>query len=491
MARGAAWMVAYRLVDRSLGMINTLVLARLLVPEDFGLVAMATSVSAILELFNAFGFDAALIQRANTQRVHFDTVWTLNVGAGALISSCLLLLAYPLSLFYHDPRLVLLVCVLAASPLISGFENVGPVLFRKEMNFDREFRYLAAKRLITFCVSLTLALTLRNYWSLALGMIFGRCAGLVLSYRVHPYRPRFSLGGLSDLMHFSKWVFLQNLVSLVRERSADFILGRMAGPHAVGVLSVSNEIAQMPSAELVAPINRAAFPVYSKLAADPKALAKQYLEVTSLLALFVLPAVPGVAALGTVVAALLLGPKWHEAATLISIVAFAGLANTLINSSHPAMLATGKPVVFAKIYAMQACLLIPALIVLTHQYGVHGAAIAYVIASVTTLPAGVWMILRTLDIPVREFLRAIWRPATGATVMYALIRLAMPPVDAATIGTAGALEIIIRFVPLGAAVYVVTVLLLWLITGRPEGPELTVTREVQLRWRRWRAAGGA
>jgi O-antigen/teichoic acid export membrane protein len=491
MAKGAAWMVAYRLVDRSLGMINTLVLARLLVPEDFGLVAMATSVSAILELFNAFGFDAALIQRANASRVHFDTVWTFNVGAGLLMGTCLLLLAWPLSLFYHDPRLLPLVCVVAASPAISGFENIGTVNFRKEMNFDREFRFFAAKRFIGFCVSIVLAFTLRSYWSLALGMIFGRLAGVLLSYRAHPFRPRLSLGGMPDLMHFSKWVFVQNFVSLVRERSADFIVGRIAGPHAVGVLSVSNEIASMPAAELVAPVNRAAFPAYSKLAADASALARQYLEVTSLIALVVIPAVFGIAALGTVMAALLLGPKWHEAATLISIVAFAGMANALINSSHPAMLATGKPVVFAKIYAFQACLLIPCLIVLTHLFGVRGAALAYVIATGVTLPAGLWLILRTLSIPVSAFLHVVWRPAAGAVVMYGVMRLAMPPVDAATIGTAGALELVVTFVPFGAAVYLATVLGLWLAAGRPEGAELTVAREAQHRWRRWRTTGRA
>src|SRR4029453_11620425 len=123
MARGALWMVFGKVVDRSLGLVSTLVLARLLVPADFGLVAMATSLIAILELLNAFGLAAALIQRADATRVHCDTVWTLNVCAAAFISTCLLVLAWPLSIFYEDPRLVALPCVLRAGPLSRGFKN--------------------------------------------------------------------------------------------------------------------------------------------------------------------------------------------------------------------------------------------------------------------------------------------------------------------------------------------------------------------------------
>jgi lipopolysaccharide exporter len=484
--RGAAWMVLYRLVDRSLGLVSTLFLARLLVPADFGLVAMATSLIAILELLNAFGLDVALIQRANAERVHFDTVWTLNVLAGLTIAALLVLLSWPMSLFYHEPRLVALMCVLALGSAASGCENIGVVAFRKELNFDREFRYLFTKRMLTFGMSIALALTLRNYWALAISMTAGRIMGVAISYRMHPFRPRFSFAALRDFMHFSTWVFLQNICFLLKERSADFIVGRISGPYSVGVLNVSTEIASMPGTELVAPINRAALPVYAQLAKDLPRLAAQYLSVTALVALLVTPCVAGIGALGSVVTGLLLGPKWHDASTLISLVAFVGIANVLLNTSHPAVLAVGKPAVFARITAVQVCLQIPALIVLTRASGATGAALGYVVSSVGMLPFSLYFILRTIGVRYRDYLGCIWRPLTAATVMYLVLRLVMPPIDVMHLSTLEAVVLLGKYAPLGAALYAATLAALWLLSGRPEGAELKVLRELAGRWQRLR-----
>ena len=120
-ARGAAWMMGFKLFDKSIGLISTLVLARVLTPADFGLVAMATAVVALLELMGAFGFDSALIQRQNTDRRHYDTAWTFNVMFGVSIATMLVLLAVPAAGFYHEPRLELMLPALAVGALIGGF----------------------------------------------------------------------------------------------------------------------------------------------------------------------------------------------------------------------------------------------------------------------------------------------------------------------------------------------------------------------------------
>src|SRR5688572_22387334 len=109
LARGTAWMVGFRLLDRSVGLISMLILARVLTPADFGLVAMATALIAFVELFGAFGLELALIQRPDATRAHFDTAWTMNVLIGAMVALLLFALARPLAWFYDEPRLVALV----------------------------------------------------------------------------------------------------------------------------------------------------------------------------------------------------------------------------------------------------------------------------------------------------------------------------------------------------------------------------------------------
>ena len=147
MSRGVAWMLFQKLAERLLSLVSVSILARLLVPSDFGLVALATSTLALLEVFGAFGLDIALIRQPNVNRTHFDAAWTFNVLFGcaiALLGAGLALLA---RWFYDDPRLLPVILSLGASRAIAGFENIGIVRFRKDLQFDREFRFALVKRL--------------------------------------------------------------------------------------------------------------------------------------------------------------------------------------------------------------------------------------------------------------------------------------------------------------------------------------------------------
>jgi len=171
LVRGSAWMIGFRLLDRSVGLISVLVLARVLTPADFGLVAMATAMIAFVELFGWLGLDVALIQRPGATREHFDSAWTMNVLIGASVALVLLACGWPLAWFYDDPRLIALVAFLSLGPLVQGCENIGVVAFRKELSFDREFRFLLSKRLLSVAITIALALWLRSYWALAIGMV--------------------------------------------------------------------------------------------------------------------------------------------------------------------------------------------------------------------------------------------------------------------------------------------------------------------------------
>src|ERR1044071_6378743 len=128
-------MIFMRICDRSLGLISTLVLARLLLPSDFGLVAMAMSFIALIELAGAFSFEVTLIQRVDPTRDHYDTAWTLNLGFALVCAAITALMGPVAAAFYKEPRLALLMGVLAIGWAMSGFENIGIVNFRREMNF--------------------------------------------------------------------------------------------------------------------------------------------------------------------------------------------------------------------------------------------------------------------------------------------------------------------------------------------------------------------
>jgi lipopolysaccharide exporter len=478
MARGAAWMVAFKGVERMLGLVSTLVLARLLAPADFGVVAMATSLMAMLELFSAFGLDAALIQRTNATRTHYDTAWTLNICAGAVIAILMLALAWPMSLYFREPRATGAIAVLAAAAIVIGLENIGVIAFRKEMNFRKEFVYLACKRVGGLIATVSLALWLRSYWALVFGNLIGRVVGVILSFALHPYRPRLSLRAVGDFFHFSKWLVLQNGLGFLRDRSADFVIGRMAGPHTLGVFTLSSEISSMPGSELVAPINRAVFPAYAAIAHDPAAMRREYLSVMSVIMMIATPAVAGVALTAPLIVALLLGPKWIEASDVIAVLAFFGIARVLQSNAYAAFLAMGKPQTFVRITAIHVCILVPMLVILTRFHGVMGAAWAYVLTEVIAVPVALSFIVRGLKIPTLELLGQFWRPLAAAASMYLVIDLLFARGAWRGLASLEALGVVAIAVPLAAAIYIASIGLLWLLSGKPEGAETMLARKV-------------
>lgn len=480
-ARGALWMVFFKLLERGLGLISTLILARLLVPRDFGIVAMANSVVALLDVLRAFGMDTVLIQRQDATPEHFNTAWTLNVLAGCTVGAVVGLLAVPASHFYREPRLVAVMCLLAVTAVVGPCENIGVVQFRKQLRFDREFRYLITKKLMAFAVTVPLAFWLRSYWALVLGTFTGSLGNVIFSYLIQPFRPRFSLRTASEMLHFSKWLMILDALAFLKDRSASFFIGRFAGPAALGSFGVSAEIANMPGTELIAPINRALLPTYAKLAADPPALRAEFLSSMSGIALLGVPAVAGVALAAPFIVLLVLGPKWIQARMLLEILAFFGITQVLQSNAYAALLALGKPGVFTKINGFQVSVLLVCLIALTPSHGATGAAWAYVIAAIAALPVNFFYITKFLGVHAREFLTAVWRPVVSAAVMYLTGRMWGPTLPATAHASMDALVPFLTCVALGAATYVATEVLLWLAAGRPAGAETWMLRQLRRR----------
>ena len=169
--------------------------------------------------------------------------------------------------------------MLALASIVTAFENIGIVEFRRQMSFDLDFKFQIAKKLAAFSITVPLAIATRSYWALVAGMLAGRVVSSAWSYRVHPFRPRLSLSAARELAKFSKWLLANNFVQFLRMHGSDFIVGRIAGSGALGAYNIGYEIASLPTTELVAPINRAVLPGYAQLASDPSAMRHGFVNV--------------------------------------------------------------------------------------------------------------------------------------------------------------------------------------------------------------------
>lgn len=479
-AKGAAWMVLFKLIDRSVGIVSTLVLARLLTPADFGLVAMATAVVALVELMSAFGFDVAIIQRRNATREHFDTAWTFAVMLGVGIAVVLALLAWPVAQFYREPRLLEILLVLAAASLLQGIENVGTIMFRKEMNFKREFAFFAMKRLVTFVITMTLAFTLRSYWALVGGVVAGKLVAVVLSYVVHPFRPRLSLAASKDLFDFSKWLFANNLVNFVQTRSSDFVIGRTLGASTLGIFNVAIEIATLPSSELVAPLNRAALPGYAKVAHDLPAMRATFLSLVGVVCLLVFPVGAGLASVAAPAVRLLLGEQWLNAIPLIQVLAVCGAITALQSNLAQVLLALGLARVITLMSVGVVIVQVPAVYFASVHVGLAGVAWVYLACSIATVPVVHAVFFRVSRLSLGTYVANIWRPIASALAMAAAVVESRAWLTARDPTLSPALELVFG-ITVGVIVYTALLGLLWLACGRPVGAEASAIRTARAR----------
>lgn len=472
-ARGAGWVVAWRMLTRLLGLLSTLVLVRLLAPEDFGLVALATAFAVALDIALSIGVEDQIVRAAHPTRALYDTAFTLNLMRALAAAALLALTAGTAASFFGDARLEDVLLALAASAALSGLTNIGVADFRRHLAFDKEFKLLLLPRLLGITLTLGTAWLLRSHWALVIGILGNRLGVVAMSHALHPYRPRLSLAAWRDLVGVSFWSWANSLASVVKDRADSFAIGRMLGPAPLGTYTIGVEVAVLPTTEMVDPICRACMPGFAATMRDGGAgeLGRAYLRIVALMALMTLPAGIGTSLIAGPVVALAFGQAWLEVAPVITIIAIA-CAFTVAGTVSAALLnaCAALRTIFAITLASGA-LRILLLLALVPPFGVLGAAYGIGLVVVLDNLALVGAVLRLLRLGPGRLLGAIARPALATAAMAATLWAAglgwiAPPPSAAA-----AWPPLLAALPLGAAIYTAALLLLWLAMGRPPGAE--------------------
>lgn len=288
------------------------------------------------------------------------------------------------------------------------------------------------------------------------------------------YRPRLSLAAGRELFGFSKWLFINNLLHFLRNDGCTFIIGRMFGARELGVYRISYELSNLPSTELVAPINRVAFPGYAKMK-TPEEVRTSYLNLLGLITLVILPIGVGIAAVAQPMVLTVLGDQWIDATALIAILALSGAINATQTNNTSVYLAMGHP---QKITIFQTCylaILFPTLYFSLKEFGIVGVGYAYLLAQIVDAILQTCLTKSLLHFSWTQIVKVAWRPVAGAGIMYA----AVTAVDQ-QIGHHAAWIRLLLDVLAGMVVYAVSILGLWLVSGRPTGSETTVLGRLKL-----------
>src|SRR4051794_15348433 len=319
-ARGAGWVMAWRLGMRLLGLVSTLVLVRLIAPADFGIIALATSFMQTIDGMLTLGTEEAVIREATPGRAFYDTAFTLNLMRGLSVTVLVAAVAYPAATFFADPRLGPVLLFVACVPVLDGCANIGAVDFRRDFAFHKEFAIMVLPKLCGILAAMTAAAILHSYVAMLFGIGVNRTLRVVMSYVMHPYRPAIALNSWRGLAGYSAWTWLLSLAVLVRDRSDSLLLGRLMNTEAVGFYSVGAEVAALPTTELIEPLGRAAFSGFAAGRQQNSGPADTFLRLIGSAALLTLPAGVGLSLVATPLVALAFGQGWEQAVPVLRIL---------------------------------------------------------------------------------------------------------------------------------------------------------------------------
>lgn len=466
MASGARWTISIRVVERVIGFVSTLVLARLLAPADFGVVAMGTAIQGILSALTEFGFTKAIIRMKRPQHGHYSTAFTLNAITSALIAVALVA-AIPLAkLWYDDDRVAPVLLTLAAMSFIGGFRNLGLARYERALEFRPFFVIALVRKLSSFAVGAICALVWHDYRALLAGMLVGSVVEIAATYRLTRFRPRFTLTRAQELMGFSLWWLAGEMATMLGRRGQDILVGQQLGATTLGQYAVALDLATMPTTEIVAPVMRAVYPGYMQMKDDVGRLYSAFVRVWGVIALLAIPSAVGMACLAPLMTMVVLGPKWVEAAPFMGALALIGALQALNSCYWPMLLTRLGPRIVFKLAALGVGLTIPIFGAVLWTAGLMPAIAAWIACGIVMLFVGARWLLKDLSGSMMPLLGALIRPAIGATAMAAsllAVQSAFPVGQAWLTGLAALLGLVV----FGVVVYAAAIACAWLAAGRP------------------------
>lgn len=416
--RGSSWLFLAKVITRVLTFIRTLILARLLAPQDFGLMGIAFLLLATLKTFSEFGLREALIQRKEKMGSYLNTFWTSSILRGITLFTFLFLIAPYAANFFNAPRAVLIIQTIGLSALLRSFTSPGITYLEKELEFNKLFFCHLSGTLANFTVAVLAAWKLRSVWALVLGALAASIVELIVSYLIYPWRPKIELNyrKSKELFGFGKWILGSGILVFLITQGDDFFVGKLLGVTALGFYQMAYKISSMPASEISDVISPVVFPAYSKLQEDISKLRNSYLKILQLTAFLSFPIAGLTFALAPDFTRIFLGEKWMPMVDAMRVLAIWSMIRGTAEVSHVAQ-AVGKPEKGTKVKFIELTVLGSTIYPLTVRWGILGTSLAVALASLIARFTSGYMVIKIIGCKARNFCKRIILPLASTIIM--------------------------------------------------------------------------
>lgn len=420
--KGVIWTGMTKLLGQSISWFSTIFILRILSPDDYGLMGMATVFLSLVQHLNEMGLGAAIVHEEKLTRKDLSTIFWFNLAIGIGFYLMIFSMAPFIAMFFQNEKIALLIRVLGVSLVLGSLRAVPFSMLIKEMSFDKKSKAEMASNLISGVTALILAYAGYGVWSLAISFVILNISLTAFVIYYYPWRPDlvFHLGRVRELLRFGRKVLASRLLFYGYGKADFLIIGKILGERSVGFYSIAADISGRVIDVLSEILSQVSFSFYAKLQGDPAALRRYFLKLSKLVSLIGFPIFIGLILVGPDLFSVLLTEQWLSAVPIFQILCAAALVKTLAIVIPPFLLAIGRADIQLK-YTFLCALVMPLSFAFGSIFGLSGIAYAWLVIYPFLFFYVLRRVLKINGLGFKLYLKEILPAASSSAVMALLV----------------------------------------------------------------------
>lgn len=343
-ARGGAVTFGWHGLKFVVGITATAILARLLTPQDYGLIGMVAVFTSFMSMLKDMGLSLATVQKQEISHKEISNLFWVNVCLGLIIAFFTALIAPLIAWFYGEPRLVLITIGSALGFIIGGFAVQHEALLKRQMKFFALGLIAFASMVAGYAVGILMAWKGYGYWALVgsqLALLSAQTTGVWLMSRWRPGRPSRN-SGIRPMLAFGRNMTGYAVVNVFAKNLDGLLIGRVWGPRQLGLYTRAAQVLSLPTDQINEPLNSVAIPTLSRLADSPERYRQAYIRILEKVVMLTIPGIALMIVTADWLVAILLGPQWQDATLILIFLGIAGLTQPVMNSMGWLLITQGR-----------------------------------------------------------------------------------------------------------------------------------------------------
>jgi len=421
--KGIAW--------SSIGQIGTqvvsfgfgIILARLLLPSEFGLLAMVMVFTGLAEIFKDLGFGAAIIQKKDISDEDLSTSFWLNIIVGVILFFIFYFTSDLIAKFYDNPIIAAITKIVAINFIISAISATHQSLVIRDLNFKLRAAFDLGSLLVSSIIGVYFAINGYGVWSLVVSLITRNILLTICYWLYVTWKPKiiFNKNSFSNLSKFGSVATLNSFLGYLSKNTDNLIIGKLLGDYSLGLYSRAYGLMLLPIRNISGGFKTAMFPILSKIQDDKIEVKRLYLKSTKLIAFISFPLMFGLSALSEPFVLFLYGDNWINMIPILKLLSLLGAISSLMTFNGTIFYSMGKPVIETKIYLVTTPILIAAFIAGIKTGGLIGVAVALIIVELGFVYYKVSFMKALIELRFFEFINNIKIIFFNTIIMYVIL----------------------------------------------------------------------